>query len=92
MAVQVVAGTDVGTIATWINYERNAASATGMQKIIAGEAGAGFWARAAAGASAVQVESLLYSDVDPSFQPQTDPSARSGRPRSGLDRAGWTTS
>ncbi len=72
MAVQAVAGTDVGTIATSINYESNAAYATGMQKIIADEAWAEFWARAAAGAAAVQVESSLYSDVDPSFQPAAD--------------------
>ena len=72
MAVQAIAGTDIGTIATSINYENNAAYAAGMQKIVADESFTEFWARAAAGASAVQVESSLYSDVDPSFQPAAD--------------------
>ncbi len=72
IAVQAVAGTDVGTIATSINYENNAAYAVGMQKVVADEAWAEFWMRAASGGSAVQVESSLYSDVDPSFQPAAD--------------------
>lgn len=69
IAVQPIAGTDIGTIATSINYENNAAYAAGMQTIVADEAFAEFWARAAAGAAAVQVESSLFSDVDASFQP-----------------------
>ena len=72
IAVQAIAGTDIGTIATSINYENNAAYAAGMQKIVADESFTEFWARAAAGAAAVQVESSLYSDVDPSFQPAAD--------------------
>ena len=53
IAVQSIAGTDIGTIATSINYENNAAYAAGMQTIVADEAFAEFWARAAASAQAL---------------------------------------
>ncbi len=68
MASQVVAGTDVGTIATSINYENGAAYASGVQTILADEAWQEFWGRAAAGGSATQTEASLFSDVDPDFQ------------------------
>jgi hypothetical protein len=43
-----------------------------MQKIQADEKWQEFWLRASAGGSAMQVESSLFSDVDPGFQPDPD--------------------
>lgn len=68
IASQVVAGTDIGTIATSINYEDGAAYATGIQTILADEGWQEFWGRAAGGGSAMQVESSLFNDMDPDFQ------------------------
>jgi hypothetical protein len=70
--LQAIAGTDVGTIATSINYANNAAYVAGLQQILGDEQWQEFWARAAAGASAVQVEGSLFSDVDATFQPSAD--------------------
>jgi hypothetical protein len=44
----------------------------GLQAILGDEAWQDFWGRAASGGSATQVESSLFSDVDPSFQPAAD--------------------
>lgn len=71
-AFQVLAGTDIGTISTSINYASNAAYATGVQQILADEQWQEFWARASAGASAVQVEGSLFVDVDPTFAANPD--------------------
>jgi hypothetical protein len=70
--LQAVAGGDVGTIATSINYADNTAYVKGLQAILGDEAWQDFWGRAASGGSATQVESSLFSDVDPSFQPAAD--------------------
>lgn len=72
VVLQAVAGGDVGTIATTLNYADNADYVTSMQKIQADEKWQEFWLRASAGGSAVQVESSLLSDVDPGFQPDPD--------------------
>jgi hypothetical protein len=70
--LQAVAGGDVGTVATSINYADNTAYVKGLQAILGDEAWQDFWGRAASGGSATQVESSLFSDVDPSFQPAAD--------------------
>lgn len=70
--LQAVAGGDVGTVATSINYADNTAYVKGLQAILGDEAWQEFWGRAASGGSATQVESSLFSDVDPSFQPAAD--------------------
>lgn len=70
--LQTIAGGDVGTIATSINYADNAAYVKGLQQITSDEAWQEFWGRAASGGSAQQVESSLFSDVDPSFRPPGD--------------------
>ena len=70
--LQTIAGGDVGTIATVVNYENNRAHVEGLQTILADEGWQEFWGRAAAGGSATQVESSVFSDVDPSFQPPAD--------------------
>ena len=69
---QLIAGTDVGTITTSINYANNADYAASLQKVQGDGQFQEFWVRAAAGASAVQVESSLFTDVDANFQ--ADPS------------------
>lgn len=72
VVLQALAGGDVGTIATSINYADNADYVTSMQKIQTDEKWQEFWLRAAAGGSANQVESSLFSDVDPGFRPDPD--------------------
>lgn len=72
VVLQALAGGDVGTIATTLNYADNAEYVTSMQKIQADEKWQEFWLRASAGGSAIQVESSLLSDVDPGFQPDPD--------------------
>jgi hypothetical protein len=83
VVLQALAGGDIGTIATSINYADNADYATSMQKIQNDEKWQEFWVRAAAGASATQVESSLFTDVDPNFQP--DP----GRPMGAVMATQW---
>jgi len=72
VVLQPLAGGDIGTIATSINYADNADYVTSVQKIQGDEKWQEFWMRAASGGSAVQVESSLFSDIDPSFQPDPD--------------------
>ena len=83
VVLQAIAGGDIGTIATSINYADNADYATSMQKIQGDAKWQEFWARASAGGSATQVESSLFTDVDPSFQP--DP----GRPLGAVMATQW---
>lgn len=83
VVLQALEGGDVGTIATSINYADNADYATSTQKILNDPKWQEFWARAAAGGSAMQVESSLFTDVDPSFQP--DP----GRPMGAVMATQW---
>jgi len=72
VVLQPLAGGDIGTIATSINYADNADYVTSVQKIQGDEKWQEFWMRAASGGSAVQVESSLFSDIDPGFQPDPD--------------------
>jgi hypothetical protein len=69
---QALAGGDVGTITTALNFVSNADYAAGVQKIGADEQWQQFWASASAAASAEQVESSLFADADPNFQPSGD--------------------
>jgi hypothetical protein len=72
VVLQPLAGGDIGTIATSINYADNADYISSVQKIQGDEKWQEFWMRAASGGSAVQVESSLFSDIDPGFQPDPD--------------------
>jgi hypothetical protein len=72
VSLQAIAGADVGTIATSINYANNAAYAAGFQRVMGDEQWQEFWGRAMAGGSAVQVEGSLFTDVDATFQPSPD--------------------
>jgi hypothetical protein len=70
--LQSIAGGDVGTIATSINYANNAAYAAGFQRVMGDEQWQEFWGRATASGSAVQVESSLFTDLDATFEPSPD--------------------
>jgi hypothetical protein len=70
--LQALAGGDIGTIATTINYADNADYVSSVQKIQGDEKWQEFWMRASSGGSAVQVESSLLTDVDAGFQPDPD--------------------
>ena len=72
VVVQALSGGDIGTISTLINYASNAAHVAGMQRVIADEGWQELWARAAATGSTTQVESSIYSDLDPTFAPSAD--------------------
>lgn len=72
MNLQPLAGSDVGSIATVVNYADNASHAAGIQKVQGDGEWQEFWLRASSGGSATQVESAIYNDVDPDFQPATD--------------------
>jgi hypothetical protein len=72
VVLQALAGADIGSSATVINYASNAAQVAGMQRIMADEAWQEFWARAAASGAATQVEASIYSDLDPGFAPAAD--------------------
>lgn len=70
--LQAMAGTDVGVIATIVNYPDNAAHAAAIQKISQDEAWMEFWLRVSSDGAAVPVESTVFQDVDPNWQPSPD--------------------
>ena len=70
--LQPIAGADIGTLAIVANHADNAAYAAALQRLAADEQWQEFLARAMAGGSAQQVESSLYNDLDPNFQPAAD--------------------
>lgn len=72
ITLQPIAGGDIGTVSTVVNYASNADHAAALQKIAGDEQWQAFWSKAASGGSAVQAESSIYSDVDASFQPSPD--------------------
>jgi hypothetical protein len=72
MTMSPVAGTDVGTIATVVNYEDNAHHATSMVKVQGDSEWQKFWLRASSGGSATMVESSIYFDADPAWEPAND--------------------
>lgn len=72
VAMQPIAGSDVGTIAVSVNYANNADHAASIQRVQADSGWQDFWARSSSGAASVLVESSVFSDLDTSFQPATD--------------------
>ncbi len=72
VVIQAVAGGDIGTIATLVNHASNADHAAGLQRVMADPGWQNFWAKAAATGAATQVESSIYSDLDPAFTPKAD--------------------
>lgn len=72
VAMQPLAGADVGSLAMTINYADYADYATSMQKIQGDSGWQEFFAAASASGAARQVESSLMNDLDPAFQPVGD--------------------
>ena len=72
VALQPLAGGDVGSLGMSINYASYADYAAGMQKVQGDASWQEFYAGAMASGVARQVESSLMNDLDPSFQPAAD--------------------
>ena len=71
ITLRCIVGADIGTIATVVNYASFAEFGAANQKIAADPGWQEFWARAAASGASVPVETSLYEDVDPGWQPDT---------------------
>jgi len=74
MAMQPIAGSDVGTLIMSVNHDSYADYATGLQKMQSDAGWGEFYTRAMGTGAATQVENSIFNDVDPSFR--ADP----GRP------------
>ncbi len=72
VALQPLAGSDVGSLAMSMNFASYADYATSMQKVQGDEGWQKFFAGASASGAARQVESSLMNDLDPAFQPAAD--------------------
>lgn len=72
MSLQPISGSDIGTIVTSINFANNADYASGLQRVQADPGWQEFWGGVTAAPSAVQVESSIFTDVDPGFSPSAD--------------------
>jgi hypothetical protein len=67
-----VAGADVGSIGTSINYASQTDYASAMQKVGADQEWQAFWSRASGSGVATQIESSIFVDADPAFVPAAD--------------------
>jgi hypothetical protein len=72
VALQPIAGGDIGTISVSVNYESNADHVASIQRVQADAGWQDFWARSSAAGASQPVESSVFSDIDTSFQPNTD--------------------
>jgi hypothetical protein len=72
MSLQAIAGGDIGSISTSIGCANNADWAKMMQTVGGDAAWQSFWSRVTSDPSAIQVESSLFADVDPNYQPSPD--------------------
>lgn len=72
MALQPAAGTDVGSLIMVVNYPNYAAYTTSIQTMAADASWQEFYGAAMGSGAAAQVESSLFADLDPAFQPATD--------------------
>lgn len=72
VVLQPLAGADIGTIGTSVNFADNADYVASTRKILADQKWQEFWLRAAEGGSATQVESSLFSDLDPNYRADPD--------------------
>ncbi len=71
-SLQAIAGGDIGTITTTIMHESNAAWAATVQRLQTDPGWMDFVGRVMADPPAEQVESSLFVDLDPTFQPDPD--------------------
>lgn len=83
IALQPIAGTDVGALAVAVNYASNADYTAALQKVQADAGWQQFYADAMKSKAAEQVESSLFADLDAGFQP--DP----GRPLGAVLTTQW---
>lgn len=72
VALQPLAGSDIGSLAMSINYASYADYSTSMQKVQNDAGWQEFYAGAMGSGVARQVESSLMNDLDPAFQPAAD--------------------
>lgn len=72
VALQPIAGTDVGTLTVSVNYANNAEYATTMQKVQSDAGWQDLYAKSMASGASQLVETSLFSDLDASFQPAAD--------------------
>ena len=70
--LQAMAGTEIGVVAMTVNFASNADYVTASQRLQSDATWQEFYGRAMASKSAVQVESSIFVDVDPSFQPDPE--------------------
>lgn len=66
--VQAMAGGDIGTLAMTVNYADNADWVATAKKLQTDAGWQEFYGRAMGSGAATQVESSLFTDVDPNFQ------------------------
>ncbi len=72
VTLQPMAGGDVGTIATVVNHESHAAYAAAIQSVMGDQQWQEFMTRASGSGSASQMETAIFEDLDPEFQPPED--------------------
>ena len=72
MGLQPVAGSDVGSLAMAVNYPNYAAYTTSIQTMAADQGWQEFYGAAMGSGAATQVESSLFADLDPAFEPAAD--------------------
>jgi hypothetical protein len=72
VAMQPIAGSDVGTISVSVNYANNADHVASVQQVQADSGWTDFWAKSSASAASTLVESSVFSDLDTTFQPSAD--------------------
>lgn len=72
MALQPLAGGDIGSLTMSINYADTADYVASLQKVEADSGWQDFYAGAMASGAAQQVESSFFTDLDPAFQPAGD--------------------
>lgn len=71
-AMQPIAGGDIGSLMMSVNYADNAAYVAAIQTMQSDAGWQEFYAGAMASGAAMQVESSLFSDLDPAHQPAAD--------------------
>jgi len=72
VALQPLAGGDVGSLTMSINYANTADYVAATNKVRGDSGWQEFYARAMASGAAQQVESSLFNDLDAAFQPSAD--------------------
>ncbi len=72
VTIQALAGGDVGTIATVVNYADHAGHTAAVQQVLGDEQWQEFWGRVNSDGSSRYEESAVFEDLDPDHQPSPD--------------------